>query len=145
MAIEPLGSMTAVQVQSTTKIQAPEASAKAAGENKNVISQEAAVPKMADATVTVAKGTESGAYSGDSASEKQADSEAIRKAVSNINKNINANTEAVFGFHEATNRITIKIIDKQSKEVIKELPPEKTLDMIAKIWEMAGILVDEKR
>ena len=31
------------------------------------------------------------------------------------------------------------------KEVIKEYPPEKTLDMIAKVWEMAGIMVDEKR
>ena len=35
-------------------------------------------------------------------------------------------------------------MDKNTKEVIKELPPEKTLDMIARIWEMAGILVDEK-
>ena len=41
--------------------------------------------------------------------------------------------------------VTIKIIDKETKKVIKELPPEKTLDMIAKVWEMAGILVDEKR
>lgn len=54
-------------------------------------------------------------------------------------------SEAVFGFHDATNRVTIKIVDKDTKEVIKELPPEKTLDMIAKVWEMAGILVDEKR
>ena len=30
-------------------------------------------------------------------------------------------------------------------EIIKELPPEKTLDMIAKVWEMAGILIDERR
>ena len=56
-----------------------------------------------------------------------------------------SNSEAVFGIHEATNRVTIKIIDKDSKEVIRELPPEKTLDMIAKVWEMAGILVDERR
>ena len=55
------------------------------------------------------------------------------------------NSEAVFGFHEGTNRVTIKLVDKKTKEVIKELPPEKTLDMIAKVWEMAGILVDEKR
>ncbi len=53
--------------------------------------------------------------------------------------------KAIFGIHEATNRITIKIVDKDTREVIKELPPEKTLDMIAKVWEMAGILVDEKR
>ena len=31
------------------------------------------------------------------------------------------------------------------QELAKELPPEKTLDMIAKVWEMAGILVDERR
>ena len=42
------------------------------------------------------------------------------------------------------NRVTIKIIDKTTKEVIKEYPPEETLDMIAKVWEIAGILVDEK-
>jgi flagellar protein FlaG len=68
----------------------------------------------------------------------------IKKAVEDINKKAN-NTEAVFGIHEATNRVTIKIVDKDSKKVIKELPPEKTLDMIAKVWELAGILVDEKR
>lgn len=69
--------------------------------------------------------------------------EAMRKAVEEINKNVK-NSEAVFGFHEKTNRVTIKIIDKQSKEVIKEFPPEKTLDMIAKVWEMAGLMVDQK-
>ena len=40
--------------------------------------------------------------------------------------------------------VTIKIIDKTTKEVIREYPPEETLDMIAKVWEIAGILVDEK-
>ena len=35
--------------------------------------------------------------------------------------------------------LTIKLVDKDTKEVIKELPPEKTLDMIAKVWDMAGI------
>lgn len=55
------------------------------------------------------------------------------------------NSEAVFGIHEKTNRVMIKIVDKETKKVIKELPPEKTLDMIAKVWDMAGILVDERR
>ena len=50
-----------------------------------------------------------------------------------------------FGIHEETNRITVKIVDKETKKVIKEVPAEKTLDMIAKAWELAGILVDEKR
>ena len=67
----------------------------------------------------------------------------IKKAVDEINKKAH-NSEAVFGIHEATNRVTIKIVDKDTKKVLKEYPPEKTLDMIAKVWEMAGSLVDKK-
>lgn len=68
----------------------------------------------------------------------------LKKAVEDINKKA-VNSEAIFGIHEETNRVTIKIIDKDTKKVIKELPPEKTLDMIAKVWELAGLMVDEKR
>ena len=67
----------------------------------------------------------------------------IRKAVDEINKKAH-NSEAVFGIHDATNRVTIKIVDKDTKKVLKEYPPETTLDMIAKVWEMAGLLVDKK-
>ena len=76
--------------------------------------------------------------------QQQPSNEQIKKAVEQMNKSM-FNSEAVFGIHEGTNRVTIKIVDKDTKEVIKELPPEKTLDMIAKVWEMAGILVDERR
>ena len=71
--------------------------------------------------------------------------EQIKKAVEKLNKNMMSHSEAVFGIHEATNRVTIKIIDKDTKKVLKEIPPEKTLDMIAKVWELAGLMVDEKR
>ena len=67
----------------------------------------------------------------------------IKKAVDEINKKAH-NSEAVFGIHDSTNRVTIKIVDKDTKKVLKEYPPEKTLDMIAKVWEMAGLLVDKK-
>ena len=67
----------------------------------------------------------------------------LKKAVNDLNKQMK-NSEAIFGIHDKTNRVTIKIIDKTTKKVIKEYPPEETLDMIAKVWEIAGILVDEK-
>ena len=76
--------------------------------------------------------------------QQQANPDQIKKAVEQLNKKMN-NSEALFGIHEGTNRVTIKIVDKSTKEVIKELPPEKTLDMIAKAWELAGLLVDERR
>lgn len=98
-------------------------------------------PKTRD-TVTITEDT--GVETGKIREEGQASNEQIRKAVDTINKNAH-NEEAVFGIHEATNRVTIKIVDKDTKEVIKEFPPEKTLDMIAKVWEMAGIMVDERR
>ncbi len=77
------------------------------------------------------------------APDKASDS-SLKKAVEEINRKSH-NTEAIFGYHEGTNRVIIKIIDKETKEVKKEYPAEETLDMIQKIWEMAGILVDEKR
>ncbi len=73
-----------------------------------------------------------------------AQSSQLKTAVSDLNKQLK-NSEAIFGIHEKTNRVTIKIVDKETKEVLKEYPPEQTLDMIAKVWEIAGILVDEKR
>lgn len=74
---------------------------------------------------------------------RQPSEETMKQALSDINKKLN-NTECIFGVHEKTNRVTIQIVDKDTKEVVKEIPPEKTLDMIAKAWELAGILVDER-
>jgi len=50
-----------------------------------------------------------------------------------------------FSIHEKTKEIMVKVIDTETKEVIREIPPEKILDMVACILEMAGILVDERR
>ena len=74
----------------------------------------------------------------------EAENKRIKSAISEMNKKLISNSEAVFGIHEDTNRITIKIVDKTTRETIKELPPEKTLDMIAKAWELAGLMVDER-
>ena len=92
-------------------------------------------------TITSNQANTSGQENGQDAAKKN---EQIKRAVENINKT-NSHTEAVFGIHEGTNRVTIKIVDKETKKVLKEFPPEKTLDMIEKVWEMAGLMVDEKR
>jgi flagellar protein FlaG len=54
-------------------------------------------------------------------------------------------TRCEYSYHEKTNRVSIKVINADTDEVIREIPPEKSLDMLQKMWEMAGILVDEKR
>lgn len=76
--------------------------------------------------------------------EKDPSDSTIKQAIKEINKKMNC-TVAEFGYHEGTHRVTIKIKDKDTDKVVKEIPAEKTLDMIEKAWELAGILVDEKR
>lgn len=125
------------QSQGSAKVAAQAVPAKSGTASTNDMSMQ---QKAKDA-VTI---TEDGVKTGNVREDGQASNEQIRQAVDTINKNAH-NEEAVFGIHEATNRVTIKIVDKETKEVIKEFPPEKTLDMIAKVWEMAGIMVDERR
>jgi flagellar protein FlaG len=70
----------------------------------------------------------------------------IKSAVKHANKQMkHAKTRCEFSYHEQTKRVSIRVIDKDTQEVIREIPPEDTLDMVEKMWELAGIIVDEKR
>ena len=149
--IEPLNSVMTYQAQAATKPQTAEPVNTEVPEDGQTVNVDATTAAVTKAQAEDEKGGSSDnaggqqqAQSGSKAQQQQ-QSEQLKKAIAEMNKKINnSNEEAVFGVHEDTNRIMIKIMDKDTKEVIKEFPPEKTLDMIAKIWEMAGILVDEK-
>ncbi|MCM1154690.1 MAG: flagellar protein FlaG [Roseburia sp.] len=146
MAIEPLNSVMAFQAQPVAKAQPAESvntEVPADGQTVNVDTTTASVAKTQS-------DDESDNSEGNGSTQQQSKgpqfaTEQMKQAVAEMNRKIgHSNEEAVFGVHEKTNRITIKIVDKDTKEVLKEYPPEKTLDMIAKVWEMAGILIDEK-
>lgn len=68
----------------------------------------------------------------------------IDSAVSKANS-ILSKTRCEYSYDETTRRVSIKVFDKESEELIREVPPEKSLEMLRKIWELAGIVVDEKR
>ena len=142
MSIEPLGSIMSVQAQSQTPSKPAARTEKPLTEYTDVSAQEAA--KSVDNTISIVENAQEKSNSNNENANRQPTNEQIKKAVESLNKKME-HSEAVFGIHDDTNRVTIKIVDRDTKEVIKELPPEKTLDMIAKVWEMAGILVDEKR
>lgn len=87
---------------------------------------------------------EQGRYEVENAAQVSPDK--VKKAVNEINQKIRpTHTSCQFSYHEKTNRITIKVIDDDTEEVIREIPPEKALDMLAKTLELEGILVDERR
>ena len=52
-----------------------------------------------------------------------------------------------FEVHDETERIMVKILEKRvdnTDEVIREIPPERVLDMLARLEEMIGLLIDER-
>lgn len=144
MAMEAIGSVMSVQAQPAAIQKSVVQTEKTAAEYTNANVQSA---DRADTTTRVVENVGEKGQNGNMGQrpEQPIGDEQIKKAVEQLNKSIMAHSEAIFGIHEGTNRVTIKIVDRDTKKVLKEVPPEKTLDMIAKVWEMAGILVDEKR
>ncbi len=69
----------------------------------------------------------------------------VKNAIAEVNRKMNQKTRCEFSYHEDTKRVSIKVIDSDTEEVIREIPPEETLDMLSKMWEVAGILIDEQR
>lgn len=49
-----------------------------------------------------------------------------------------------FSIHEKTKKIMVKVLDTTTDEIIREVPAEKLLDIVAGLWEVAGIMLDKK-
>lgn len=50
-----------------------------------------------------------------------------------------------FSVHKDLPSIMIKVFDKKTGELIREVPPEKILDMVSQMVKRTGLIVDEKR
>jgi flagellar protein FlaG len=98
-------------------------------------------------TPAVAKLT--GSNQSDSEQEKEQETKKerqIKDAISKANNKMKFHrTRCEFSYHEETKRVSIKVFDKDTEEVIREIPPEEALEMVEKMWELAGLLIDERR
>ncbi len=71
--------------------------------------------------------------------------EDLTEAVESLNKAVEAVDRGLeFEIHEPTQRILVRVMDKAQDEVIREVPPEKILDLVAELRELVGILVDRR-
>lgn len=67
------------------------------------------------------------------------------KAVDQANKSLKQYNRSIEReVHETTKTVMYKLIDSDTDEIIAEFPPKKIQDMVAKMWELAGLFVDEK-
>lgn len=69
----------------------------------------------------------------------------MKEAVDSTNEALKMNRTSIhMKYHEDVNRVSIKIVDDETEEVIKEIPPEESIDMLKKMLEVNGLLIDER-
>lgn len=77
------------------------------------------------------------------------DARKIRETVDNLNEELkNANKAIEFKIHESheggLNRVSIKVVERESEKVIMEIPSEEAIEFSEKMDEITGILFDHK-
>lgn len=76
---------------------------------------------------------------------KEDNNKEIKNAIKKLNTFLeDDNTHAEISVYDKMNRIMVKIVDDKTDKVIMEVPSEKVLDMVTKMCELAGVLVDKK-
>lgn len=74
--------------------------------------------------------------------------ESQKETINELNKAIEAiqGPQKTFeiSVHEETQAIMIKVMNKETGDVIREVPPEKILDLAAHMMEITGMIIDKK-
>ncbi|MGD6817110.1 flagellar protein FlaG [Metabacillus sp. 113a] len=74
-----------------------------------------------------------------------ASKEKLEKIVASLNEFMApANTHTEFVLHEKLNEYYVTVVDDVTREVVREIPNKKVLDMYAAMTEFVGLFVDEK-
>lgn len=77
--------------------------------------------------------------------EQQVTRDSLEKAIAELNKATDfVDKRLRFSIHEESERMQVFVIDNKTQEVIKEIPPEEFLNIVARIQEMVGLLLDER-
>ena len=69
----------------------------------------------------------------------------VQQAVDTMNQLLEVtNSAAKFVYHEGLDRYYVTVVDQDTDEVVKEIPPKKLLDAFYEMQKMLGMIVDEK-
>jgi len=70
----------------------------------------------------------------------------VEEAVRKLNNTAEAmNLDLRFTVHEDSDRWMVQVVDIQEDEIVREIPPEKVLNVVAQIQSLIGVLLDERR
>ncbi|GGE36284.1 hypothetical protein GCM10011391_13870 [Pullulanibacillus camelliae] len=69
----------------------------------------------------------------------------LGKAVDQLNQMIQIHhTELHFVLHDKLDTYYVQVVDEDSQQVLREIPPKKILDIYASMLQHMGLLVDDK-
>lgn len=54
-------------------------------------------------------------------------------------------THLKWSVNKESNRMIVKVLDTQTNETIREIPPEKYLELVQNLCEQVGLFLDEKK
>jgi len=75
---------------------------------------------------------------------KKLSKEAVERTVQALKDFIESNKRSLdISVHEETGDIIVKVISEKDGKVIREMPPEKLLDLVDRMQELAGSLFNE--
>lgn len=78
--------------------------------------------------------------------EKKISKADMERQVESLNKFMQSSTTHLkFTLHEKLNEYYVQVVSDTDNTVVREIPSKKMMDMVAKMQEMIGLLVDEKR
>ena len=73
------------------------------------------------------------------------DQDQLKKVLEKLNIFLNAlEVQMKFSVHEGTGQVIVRVVNTETGKVIREIPPQRILDMVAKMMEMVGVLLDER-
>lgn len=72
---------------------------------------------------------------------------AIFEAINKVNKTLEGTPQRYeFRLHESSGILMVKIYNKETNEMIREIPPEKMIELVEKLQQIVvGAIIDEKR
>jgi len=77
--------------------------------------------------------------------EQSVSKEKLQQAVDSVNEFLQMNhSESKFVLHEGLDRYFVQVVDTETEEVVKEIPPKKLLDAFYEMQKLVGMIVDEK-
>ncbi|MFJ7663181.1 flagellar protein FlaG [Lysinibacillus sp. NPDC097162] len=79
------------------------------------------------------------------AEDQEISKDKLQNVVDTVNEFLQVNHNASkFVLHDGLDRYFVQVVDTQTEEVVKEIPPKKLLDAFYEMQKLLGMIVDEK-